>query len=428
MSEPARLALVQPPLSPEQKALLSETVDQIFDTGVSDPESALVIVQQHLDSLDSSAAAASVIQVVLESAGRYFQAFIKITREVSFGEARDLLQQAASGFNSAGFDEQRDLSVGIGVYAAAVCEIQSLNLARASELMEQVKGYLDHAGKFGAKFQPLIDSFEPGHLYVAALPLLLQLNFDAAAPLIEKASAAAEKFAATYCQEGDEGCNLYLGMAHYYRAIYRLIKSSNDFNQLNYGALTSQQDLDSEAIQAEDLLAKTDPKNEGLRDLRYCSITIRNLQGSLIVLAGLMQKVFLSTFKSGTPALQEAKNKAQAAAAAASKAGQAAEVMVRLCNQTLNQITNLENYAKPTKKDFGVLSGLVSCALFLPLFLLVVWANSAFQVGLGGATLISSCMILALIGGFGFGALRFRGWIPWFSGAAPKDEAGEAGS
>jgi hypothetical protein len=423
MGEPAKLELVQPLLSPDQHALLAQTIDKIFDTGVADADGALVIVQQNLDGLDPRIAAAGTIQVVLESAGRYFQALIKITREASFGEARDLLQQAAAGFSSTGFEELRDISIGIGAYAAAVVEAQILNTARALELMGQVKVYLSQAGKFGAKFQPLVDSFEPEHLYLAAIPHLLQLNFDAAAPLIEKASAAAERFAATYCEDGDSLYFLYRGMAHHYRATYRLIKSSSDFNQLNYAALTSQKDLASEAILAQEFLAKTDPNNEVLRGVRYLSLTVLNLQGSLITLAGLMQKVFRSTFKSGAPALQEAKNKAQAAAEAAAKAGQAAEVMVRLCNQTLNQISNLENYAKPTKKDFGVLSGLVSCALFLPLFLLVSWANRLFQVGVGGKTVIACCMVLALIGGFGYGARRFRGLFPWASGSGSKGES-----
>jgi hypothetical protein len=422
MSEPARLEIVQPPLSPEQYALVAQTIENLFENGVSDPDGALTLVQQDLDSLDPKSAAASVMQVVLESTGRFFQAFIKLTRETSFGEARDLMQEAADGFNTAGFEKQRVICIGIGTYAAACFETKNLNLARAAELMGQVKGYLDQAGKFGAVFQPMVDSFEPEHLYLAALPYMLQLNFDAAAPLIERASDAAEKFAAKYCKEGENAYFLYRGMARYFRAHYQLVKSSNDFNQLNYAALTSQKDLDSDAIQAEAFLSKTDPENEVCRILRYSSLTILNLQGALISVAGLMQKVFGDTFKSGAPALQDAKNKAQAAAQAAPKTGQNAEVMVRMCNQALNTISNLERYAKPTKKDFGVLSGVLSCALFLPLFLLVSWANRAFQVGMGGESVIIPCVGLSLIGGFGYGAVRFRSLFPWSSGSKSKGE------
>jgi hypothetical protein len=417
MSEPANLALVRPQLSPEQYSLLEQTVGKIFDIGISDPAQALVIVQQDLEGLDLRDASTRVTQVVLESTGRYFQAFNKMTREANFGEARDLLQQAVEGFGSAGFDSLRDVSIGIGAYAAAVFEVQNLNLTRADELLKQAKVYLQQAGRFGAKFQPLLDKFEPDHLFIGAFPYLMRLDFDTAAPLIEKASQSAERVAATYYQDGDSDYFLFRGLAHIYRAHYRLVKSFSDFNQFSYLALTSQKDLETDAIKAQKFLAQVEPANEVVNNLRHLSVTILNLQGSLVGLAGLMQKVFLSTFKSSAPALQDSKNKAQAALDAATKAGPTAVPLVRLCSQTLNQISNLERYAKPTKKDLGVLSGLVACALFLPLFLLVSWVNSAFQVGVGGTTVTSTCMILALIGGFGYGALRFRTWI---TGAAPS--------
>ena len=300
MSDSPKPVLALPTLSPEQHTQLSQTIDKIFDTGVSDQREALGLVQENLESIDPQNPNAKVVQVVLESAGRYFQALIKMTSETNFGEAWNLLQQAANGFGTTGFEELRDISTGIGFYAEAVDEAQHLNLARASELMTQVKGYLDQAGKFGAKFQPLIDQLEPDHLYLAALPHLARLDFDAAAPLIESAADTAERVAAKYHEKGDSQDCLFRGMAHYYRAYFRLIKSSSDFNQLNYAALTSQKDLGSKAILAQQFLLKTDP-DSGTNDIQVLMPTLAEADQLAVKLRALPQVSRVLTLSSFIP-------------------------------------------------------------------------------------------------------------------------------
>jgi len=109
--------------------------------------------------------------------------------------------------------------------------------------------------------------------------------------------------------------------------------------------------------------------------------------------------------------LEPLKKKIRKASDLFSKAGDEAVVYVRMCDQLYNSVNNLERISKPNKKDFGIFSGLVSCALFLPLFLIISWANWFFKIGLEARTIITSSIVLALIGAFGFGALKFKSLI-----------------
>jgi len=393
-------------------------VEKVFDADLP-PDQALSMVAHYLDHLDPGKAgiAYPVLRTLLESMGAYFQALTSITTGGSFGEARDLLQQAAEGFDQVGYQDLRDLSVGFGIYCAAVVELKNLNLGHGLELMEQTKAYLKKAGNLGAKYQPMIDALEPENLYVAAVNAMAYLDFDKAGPLTEKAAQAAERFAQKF-QSGTPLWFQYRGMGHFYKAYYRWVKAYNDFNQFKYDELAP--DLTSDAVQAQLFLGKADMKNEILRDMRSLSVALVNLLGALAEFGPLMKQVFLSTFKPDLPALGTIKKKVDAAIEAASSAGPQATPLVRLCNQFSTQVRNLEKTAKPNRKDFGAFSGLVSCALFLPLFLLVSWGNSAFGVGLGASTLAAFCIALALIGGFGYGALRFRSWFTdIFSAAKP---------
>ncbi len=405
-------------LPSEVRSSAGQMVDNIFDAEMP-PDQTLSIVAHHLDDLDpkKTGAAYPTLRTLLESVGAYFQALTTITSGGNFGEARELMQQAAEGFDQVGDEVLRDLSVGVGAYCAAVVELKNLNLGHGLELMGQTKEYLKRAGKLGAKYQPIIDAMEPENFYVAAVNAMAFLDFEKAGPLIEKASQAAERFAQNF-QPGTLLYCQYRGMGHYYKAHYRWAKAYNDFNQFKYDELIATPDLTSDAIQAQLFLGKSDMKNEVLRDARSLSVAMVNLLGALAEFAPLMKQVFLSTFKPDLPSLGTIKKKVDAAIEAASSAGPQATPLVRLCNQLSNQVRNLEKTAKPNKKDFGAFSGLVSCALFLPLFLLVSWGNSAFGVGMGASTLAGSCIALALIGGFGYGALRFRSWFTGIFSAA----------
>ena len=105
------------------------------------------------------------------------------------------------------------------------------------------------------------------------------------------------------------------------------------------------------------------------------------------------------------------KMKVRKAGGLAAEAGPTAMLLVRYCDELSGQIDNLEKVASPGKKDFGAFSGLVACALFLPLFLGVSSANWLLDSPLSEQALLGPSFVLALIGGFGSGALKYTSII-----------------
>jgi hypothetical protein len=391
------------------KTLMAQTIDKFFAVGVDD---ALPLIEDAIQALDRQTAGAEfeTTQITLRALWNYFEAIRVIKTKGDFVAARKSLQSAKSGFDQMGLDELRDLSIGMGVYAEAVTELQKLNISRALDLFENVKMYLESAGKFGSKFKPLIDHMEPEALFVAAVNAMMTSDFASAKVLTEQASQTAQNMANCYYKTEDPLYCSFHGLARFYKAYYTVNRSFRDFNQFNYNELTSK-DLEQDAVEAKELMNKGDTNNVIFNNVIYlceCNIQLLCLIRDL---AKLMQTIFRSTFKPDPRNLISLKQKIRVAGNAASQAGPQAVALVRFCDQLSIQVDNLERLARPSKKDFGAFSGLIACAAFLPLFLIVSWVNARLGAGLEGSTLITACLVLALIGGFGFGALRFKSLI-----------------
>jgi hypothetical protein len=407
MSQPQPTANLGQPtsISSAEEALIVQTIDKVFN---SDVDEALPIIEQLIQDADS---ALVTLQSVLHATWNYFQAIRLVRTEANFVDAFDLLRLAADGFDKAGYRKLSDLSTGMERYVAAVVEVQKMNVSRALELLVSVKEYLRAAGKFGSQFEPMIDHFEPETFFLAGAQAVQNLDFATAQPLIERASQATEKVARDYYQENSLPFNSLCGMSHFYRASYAYYQAWNDLNQFEYDKLSAEENLAQDAAEAQRLLEKGDTENVSFRNALHLSIAFVNLMEVIREFARIMQKVLGSTFKPDMQALIILKQKIGIASDEASEAGPQAVTLVRFCDQLSNQVKNLERLAKPNKKDFGAFSGLVASALFLPMFLVVSWANHALAIGLSASALITSCLVLALIGGFGFGALRFKSLI-----------------
>jgi hypothetical protein len=143
-------------LPSDVRSSAGQMVDEVFDAEVP-PEQALSIVARYLDDLDPKKAGTAypTLRTLLESVGGYFQALTTITSGGNFGEAHELLQQAAGGFDQVGDEVLRDLTVGVGIYCAAVVEIKNLNLGHGLELMGQTKEVPEKGRKAGRQVPAL---------------------------------------------------------------------------------------------------------------------------------------------------------------------------------------------------------------------------------------------------------------------------------
>lgn len=400
-------------VSPQEETQMTQLVEEVF----ASVEDAQPIVEKKLQELGATGNPSPALKTALQSLWNYFEAIRVIRSEGDFARASGLLQSSAEGFNEVGRGELRDLSVGMGVYVTAVVELQAMNIGQGLELLAKVKEYLQSAGQYGGIFEPLIDQMQPDALFLAGVKAAMSLDHANAKILFDEASQAAERVSSKYYEEGQPLYYTFRGLGHFHKAYGTFFRATNEFSRFEYDKIAGQ-DLVDDAIQARDLLRKGDTDNAVVRNVLHLSEALIQLLEMLSESSKLMLTVLRSTFKPDLRTLARLRKKVQAARDSVSLAGPQAVGLVRYCDQLVEQIDNLERLAKPSKKDFGIFSGIVACVLFLPLFLVVSWANSIFNTGLEAPTLITTCVILALIGGFGFGAVKFKDLI--FSTTAGK--------
>ena len=397
-------------VSSEAETLVIQTIDDIFEIDMPD---VLPAIEKKIKQLNPQEAGEAYdrLHVALQALWHFFYGLQCINEKADWIKAHESFVSAVSGFNAIGHIELRDLSIGFGVYSEASIELQKYNFSQALDLIANVKKYLDSAGEFGSRYRQFLDQMEPDALFLAGAKALMELDFGNGKTLIEKASQSAEKIATQYYEKGSPLYNTFKGLARYHKAYYTYVKVSADFDQFKFDDLLAEKELLEDAVQAEKLLSQGDLQNEVVRSVYNLSCTILDLLRAVSGLAVLMNNILRSSFKPAPIAFLEIKKRISAASDSAAKAGVQAASMVRMCTQLSERANNLERLAKPSKKDFGVFSGLIASALFLPLFLVVSWSNAAFSIGLNPTTLITSCLVLALIAGFGFGALRFKDLI-----------------
>ena len=406
--EDAAASQDKPVESPRGKDLLIKTSEQVFN---AEEDKELALIEDKIKALDAGALGNDFEpqKIVLESLWNFFDAMGLMKSRGDYMNARKKLECAVQGFNRIGQTELRDLSIGIGIYAEAVTEVQNQNIGRALNLCREAKEYLDAAGEFSSKFRPLVDCLEPDTLFLAGFSALTSSDFAGGQAYIEQASRTAKEVGVKYFKEGDSLYWTFQGYAHFYRACYILLVTLHEFNQLEYDKLAAEQDLICDAMKAQELLGKGETGNVQVENAIHFSNTIVQLVEVTHELAKIMQKVLSSTFKGDPGTFRVIKQKVELARKSASEAGIQGTAFIRFCNDVSDRVKNLERIAKPNKKDFGKFSGLVTCGIFLPLFLIVSFVNFKFSMNLGQQTLVIMSLVPALIGGFGYGAIKFKG-------------------
>ena len=424
MTEENNLKQSQKDAAPEQ----NETADKIIESLLrDDPAQALEAIDQSLGSLDANSVDPEErkLSKVLPPLRSFLQGYSLLIRNTGYKEARDLFMPSAQDFGHLGQDELKHLALGFGTYAEGILQIRGMNIALAQDSLAKAKAHLQKIGKFRSIFDPVIDNMECEGLYIGAWLSLAKLDYPMAEILFEKAAVAQEDVATKHFEAGTPEFCFTLGTAHFYRAFSTFSLSYNELNHLSCDEDVFKQDLSSDAVKAQTLFLEASKgsgsdsnKPSGVLGQRiHMSGAVANLLEAIALLALSMNKILRSTFKPNIETFRHMRTKIREANRLFVKAGDDAVTLVKFCEELAERVNNIERIAKPTKKDFGIYSGLVSCALFLVLFLATSGANALFKLGVEPKFIIWSCVALGLIGGFGYGALKFR---PLFSATNGK--------
>jgi hypothetical protein len=329
-------------LTPGDRAVLEQMIDNVFAA-----DDSLAFVDETLKRLDPALGTLlPVMQTLLQSLGSYLLGLGYI-RNGNFPDARDQLKESVEGFDQLGQDELRDAGIAFAMYAESALEVRKGNVARAQEMLKNVREYLRKAGKFGQMFQALIDHMEPDNLLMQAMQALMAKDFGNGKVLIEQAAQASEKVAKNYYEKESPEYNTYMGLARYYKAVYEVHRSLNNFTELNYDTLASEINLSRDAIQARDLL------NKGSLDQPLVKALAATAEGSVEVLelisqlAPMMQMTLNSTFKPDPKVYEALRQRIRKANECYAQAGDQAASLIRFCDQLSNQVNNLERLAKP---------------------------------------------------------------------------------
>jgi hypothetical protein len=94
----------------------------------------------------------------------------------------------------------------------------------------------------------------------------------------------------------------------------------------------------------------------------------------------------------------------------------------------LARITHVTALYRPKPRDFGLFAGVIACVSFIVLLAAIGLANRLFSLKLEGSSLVVYSAVLALIAGFGYGAVRFKGLLFGAKGDTPASKQNADGA
>jgi hypothetical protein len=388
--------------------LAKDTIlDEIMD---ADFDKAQPLIAGHLEQLGTNSQD-SMTRVFLEALWKYLEALRLCREEADFPRTVEAATLAACQLDDLGFSDLASMSRGLSTYFEAIGEIRRLNISRGIELFKETEDYLKGAGRYGRKYQLLIDHMKPEALLISGMQALQAQDMSAARPLFEQASAGSSRVAQKYYEIGTVQHFTFLGLAEFYRSIFRYYQADRNLSSLELDQLAAETDISAVAKEAERLLSNGDLENTNIRTAYHISRALVELLEAVQEIGARMSLCFKATFKPDLQGFADLRAKTHRAINHASKAGTDAAPFVRACETLLVRINNLQRLAQPQRADFGIYSGMISSLLFVPLIVVASWANKDFGTHLPGAMLFSTVVGLSLIGGFGFGALRFKSFF-----------------
>ena len=208
----------------------------------------------------------------------------------------------------------------------------------------------------------------------------------------------AEGMAADH-DDNDPAFKLWTGIAGMLKAQAALARaiaqmSIYDFDHVDKGESAA-------AAKAANLLGDVSPPNAAAT--KYYSELLAVVEQLATIMLGVIGLSFQGD-KGEFRALGEHVNAARQVIPAA--AGLNPKFLEQACDQMDQWISNIQRLSKPSKKDLGVYGGFVACAAFCILLIIVAIVNKAFSLGASASTILSTCVPLALVAGFGLAGLR----------------------
>jgi len=393
------------------KDIEEKVISEVIDVELGDAQ---LIISHHLHDLGSEYLGTE-LELFLQSYWNYCESIRVISEEGDFLRAVELGNAAIIGFEKLNFDELESTARAITAYAYAITELKKLNISRYLELHKEIEDYLKKAGQFGLKLNPMIDHMKPEAEFIGGVQALQLGDLSTAKVLISQAAEGSERLANKYYDQGSSPHSTFCGVGKAYSALLKFHVIQQDLINLELDSISCEHDVSLIAREAETLLSQGDLKNVTVRATYQLSRALAEILEVLQMLHSILYRCLNSTFKPDSKDFSELRYKTRLAIEYLSGAGQSAAPFIRSCDQLLIRIKNLQRLSKPSKKDFGIFSGLISCALFIPLFIIASYINYVFGMGVDTKILFLTMIGLSLIGGFGFGAIRFKGFI--FSGA-----------
>lgn len=400
------------PLSADVVAHLAFMTAKIQELVSADLDSALPVVEQVLKSVEGTWPENPVKQHAVkafQSTWCVLKAVKGIRSQGDYAQADRLFLDAVRGFEECGLAQLRDLAIGLGVYTRACLEFQKKNFGKGVELLASVRDYLQRAGQYGSRFELQIDQMQPDTFFAASVLALLDLDYDSFGVLVHKAAQAAERYAASHCQAGSADADFFRGLAEYHLAYHTFHVNLASFRKLDLDSLPSEDDLVAHAKAASELFEKGDMGNAVHRQLNEVSHAMESLQRAISRGSKQLKGALGHSLRTSLLDLSSVKQLVRESQSHFTKAGADWISLVRTCEELLRLFENAERLVRPRKRDFGAFSGVVSCGLFLVLLVAVSLLDHFAHLHLG-PFVVPLCAGLALAGGFGYGAARFK-WL-----------------
>lgn len=330
-------------VSQNNQNLITQIIDEIFETN---EESRLHLIEHYLKQLDTDSQASSnpEIRMALIAMGD-FQMGLSNIQAGNFVQAKQSMQSASIASNQLGIIDFGNIADALMSYTDAIINLQQLNIAKATELFSGAKTKLQHASKYGKKFESLIDHMEPEALFVAMMQALMQEDLQQAKALSKLVFKASEYVADHYYNDGDPEFYRFKGLANLYSSFYLFYQSIYDINHFKYIDLVSQPNLANVAMLARELLERTNSNSVLIKNNIAMSKSIAVSMNLLVELAKYMDLIFKTVSREEVYdelMLNRLKKQAQDAVDYASEIGPQAVPFIRVLDGLGQQVKNLD--------------------------------------------------------------------------------------